>query len=62
MLQGGPFGAAEAVDFAAQSHAMAAVALRRWDDQAKSPTRATPGWVHWRAVLERACRHCAAIA
>lgn len=54
MLQGGPFTADEAAAFIAQPHATAAVALRRWDDHAKSQTRATPGWSHWRVVLERA--------
>lgn len=54
-LQGGPFDVPGAAAFIAQPHAAAAVALRRWDDHAKSPTRATPGWAHWRAVLERAC-------
>lgn len=53
-LQGGPFAPQEAADFIAQPHAVAAVALRRWDDQAKSPTQATPAWDHWRAILERA--------
>ncbi|HSV81000.1 MAG TPA: HD domain-containing protein [Ramlibacter sp.] len=52
-LQGGPFGAEAAAKFSAQPHAMEAVALRRWDDQAKNPDRATPGWDHYRRLLER---------
>lgn len=52
-LQGGPFDPAQAQAFLAQPYAKDAVALRRWDDQAKSPTRTTPGWGHWRALLER---------
>jgi phosphonate degradation associated HDIG domain protein len=52
-LQGGPFGPAEADRFLREAHALDAVALRRWDDQAKSPTRATPGWQHYRAVLRQ---------
>ncbi len=55
MLQGGVFSAGQAADFLSQPHAADAVALRRWDDVAKSPTRATPGWEHFRPVLERAC-------
>lgn len=54
-VQGGPFSADEAAQFIAQPHAAAAIALRRWDDHARSPSRATPGWAHWRAVLESAC-------
>ncbi|MBA2673906.1 phosphonate degradation HD-domain oxygenase [Ramlibacter sp.] len=56
-LQGGAFTTPQAADFLAQPHAAEAVQLRRWDDQAKSPTRETPGWEHFRPVLERA-RHC----
>ena len=37
MLQGGPFTPAEVTTFAAGPHAAAAVALRRWDDEAKVP-------------------------
>jgi phosphonate degradation associated HDIG domain protein len=50
-FQGGAFTIEEAMDFIAQPYAMDAVALRRWDDCAKSPTRATPGWAHYREVL-----------
>lgn len=53
-LQGGPFTADEAQRFIAQPFAYDAVSLRRWDDFAKSPTTATPGWGHYRRVLERA--------
>lgn len=53
-LQGGTFSDAEAAAFIAQPHAQAAVALRRWDDLAKSPTRSTPGWDHFLGVLEAA--------
>lgn len=53
-LQSGAFGAGEAARFISQPFAIDAVDLRRWDDQAKSPTRATPGWDHWRTVLARA--------
>lgn len=50
-LQGGPFTSAEVDRFLAEPYAMDAVALRRWDDHAKSPTRPTPGWEHYRQVL-----------
>lgn len=53
-LQGGPFSDRELENFLAERHAMDAVALRRWDDLAKSPTRVTPGWDHYRKVLEQA--------
>jgi phosphonate degradation associated HDIG domain protein len=54
-LQGGPFSPQEVERFLAEPYALDAVALRRWDDLAKSPTRATPGWQYFRQVLERAC-------
>lgn len=53
-LQGGPFTEAEVEDFLSEPHAMDAVALRRWDDLAKSPARMTPGWDHYAGVLSRA--------
>lgn len=55
-LQGGTFSEKEAAAFIAQPHARAAVALRRWDDRAKSPTRSTPGWGHFLGALEDARR------
>jgi phosphonate degradation associated HDIG domain protein len=53
-LQGGPFTADQAQDFIRQPFAGDAVALRRWDDSAKDPAVATPGWDHYREVLVRA--------
>ncbi|HSV35161.1 MAG TPA: HD domain-containing protein [Ramlibacter sp.] len=53
-LQGGPFTAAMAGHFIAQPFAVDAVSLRLWDDLAKSPTRATPGWAHFERVLRQA--------
>jgi len=55
-LQGGAFRPDEAARFILQPHALDAVDLRRWDDQAKSPTRITPGWDHFAGVLRRASR------
>jgi len=52
-LQGGPLRPQEVEAYLREPHAMDAVALRQWDDQAKSPTRETPGWDHFRKVLER---------
>lgn len=52
-LQGGPLRPPEVDAFLRERHAMDAVALRQWDDQAKSPTRITPGWEHFTRVLEQ---------
>jgi phosphonate degradation associated HDIG domain protein len=51
-LQGGPMGEREREAFLCEPHALDAVVLRQWDDQAKSPTRPTPGWEHFRALLQ----------
>lgn len=53
-LQGGPFEPDDARRFIEQPFAGDAVALRRWDDHAKSPTTSTRGWGHFAQVLERA--------
>ena len=53
-LQGGPFDPGQAHRFMAQPYAADAVALRQWDDGAKSPTVVTPGWGYYSQVLERA--------
>jgi phosphonate degradation associated HDIG domain protein len=52
-LQGGPLNRQEMDRFLAEPHAMEAVALRRWDDLAKCATVETPGWEHYRPLLER---------
>lgn len=41
-LQGGPMSTDEAAAFAANPFAPDAVQLRRWDDEAKDPTKTTP--------------------
>ena len=46
-LQGGPFTSGEAEAFAQEAHAEAAVAVRRWDDEAKLPGLATPPLEHF---------------
>jgi [1-hydroxy-2-(trimethylamino)ethyl]phosphonate dioxygenase len=51
-LQGGPFSAAGAADFIAMPHAADAARLRRWDEAAKVPGKATPDLAHFRRYLE----------
>jgi phosphonate degradation associated HDIG domain protein len=55
-LQGGPFRADLAAGFIALPHAPAAVALRRWDEAAKVPDKATPGLDHFRRYIEASLR------
>ena len=50
-VQGGPMDRAEAEAFAALPHAADAVAVRRWDEEAKDPAAETPAVEHFRAVL-----------
>jgi phosphonate degradation associated HDIG domain protein len=52
-LQGGIFSPAQAEAFIAQDHAADAVALRLWDDQAKSPDRPTPSLAHYLGRAQR---------
>jgi gamma-butyrobetaine dioxygenase len=51
-LQGGPMTPAQAAAFEALPYARDAVAVRRWDDQAKDPAVAPPEFSHFRALLE----------
>ena len=50
--QGGPLRGGEIARFEAQPFAEDAVRLRRWDDLAKTPGRATPGLDYYLAVLD----------
>ena len=50
-LQGGVFSEDEANRFMGHLHASDAVQLRRWDDLAKIPGRATPGLLHYEHLL-----------
>lgn len=50
-VQGGPMSAAQARDFERGPHAADAIAVRRWDDQAKDPAAAPPGFARYRALL-----------
>ena len=51
-LQGGPMTEAEASEFEALTYANDAVAVRRWDDQAKDPSADVPDFDHYRPLLE----------
>jgi len=51
-LQGGPLTREQAREFAALPYAADAVAVRRWDDQAKDPRAVTPDFCHFCGVLE----------
>ena len=55
-LQGGPMSAAEAAAFEALPHARDAVAVRRWDDQAKDPAVTPPRFAHFAPLLEALVR------
>ncbi|MEE1785236.1 TauD/TfdA family dioxygenase [Streptomyces sp. SP17BM10] len=50
-VQGGPMGDAEAAAFAALPGAVDAVAVRRWDDEAKTAGATTPDFEHYRPLL-----------
>ncbi|MFB7473767.1 phosphonate degradation HD-domain oxygenase [Kitasatospora sp. NPDC056184] len=50
-VQGGPMSEREAADFAAQPGAEDAVAVRRWDEQAKEADARTPDFAHFRPLL-----------
>jgi gamma-butyrobetaine dioxygenase len=51
--QGGPMSAAEARGFEALPYAADAVAVRRWDDQAKDPQARAPDLSHFLPLLNR---------
>ena len=51
-LQGGPMTAAQAQAFEALPFARHAVAVRRWDDEAKDPAVAPPPFAHFEPLLE----------
>ena len=53
-LQGGPLDPAAVSAFRAEPAADAAVALRRWDDEAKVVGRATPDLAHFKGVVAAA--------
>lgn len=41
----------EAREFEREPHAADAIAVRRWDDQAKDPSADVPGFDHYRPLL-----------
>ena len=51
-LQGGPMTPEQAAAFEALPHARDAVAVRRWDDQAKDPAIIPPGFAYFAPLLE----------
>jgi phosphonate degradation associated HDIG domain protein len=53
-LQGGPFKSAAVRAFESEPHHRAAVSLRRWDDQAKTPGLDVPGLEHYRQRMKAA--------
>jgi gamma-butyrobetaine dioxygenase len=55
-VQGGPLSEARAREFEALPYAADAVAVRRWDDQAKDPAAAVPGFSHFVPLLESLLR------
>ena len=50
-VQGGPMTDAEAREFEREPHAADAIAIRRWDDQAKDPSADVPGFDYYRPLL-----------
>ena len=50
-VQGGPMTDAEAREFEREPHAADAIAVRRWDDQAKDPSAGVPDFDHYRPLL-----------
>ncbi|GAA4251949.1 phosphonate degradation HD-domain oxygenase [Dactylosporangium darangshiense] len=50
-VQGGPMSAEQAGRFAALPYAADAVALRRWDEQAKDPSADVPGFPRYHSLL-----------
>jgi phosphonate degradation associated HDIG domain protein len=56
-LQGGPMSEEEVAEFRGNLHFEAALRLRRWDDQAKTPCLSTPSIEHFAPHVERATRN-----
>jgi predicted HD phosphohydrolase len=55
-LQGGPFTSEEVAEFQALPFAEDAIRMRRWDEAAKVPGRATPMLRQYGATLQAALR------
>ena len=52
-LQGGPMTPEQAAAFEALPYARDAVAVRRWDDEAKDPAVTPPGFGHFEPLLRQ---------
>jgi gamma-butyrobetaine dioxygenase len=52
-VQGGPMSDGEVAAFEALPQAAAAVAVRRWDEEAKDPDVTTPEFAHFKPLLTR---------
>ncbi|MGA2562783.1 MAG: HD domain-containing protein [Steroidobacteraceae bacterium] len=52
-LQGGPMSSAEVAGFEAERYWRDAVQVRQWDDQGKIAGLRTPGWDHYRGLIEK---------
>jgi phosphonate degradation associated HDIG domain protein len=50
-VQGGPMTDAQAREFEREPHAGDAIAVRRWDDEAKDPSADVPDFDHYRPLL-----------
>ncbi|MFN3628988.1 MAG: HD domain-containing protein [Casimicrobiaceae bacterium] len=61
-LQGGEMSVEERTAFEQSPHAAAALRLRRWDDAAKRPGRATPRLEHFWPRVEQLVLRCAAVS
>jgi gamma-butyrobetaine dioxygenase len=59
-VQGGPMNRAEVAAFEALPHAQAAVAVRRWDEEAKDPGAGTAPFGHFEPLLRSLTRRPAA--
>lgn len=55
-IQGGPMSDEEASAFAASAHAQVAVAVRRWDDEAKIQALQVPALEHYVPILQAVLR------
>jgi phosphonate degradation associated HDIG domain protein len=55
VLQGGPLTGRDLEDFMAMPYAEDAMALRRWDDLAKTPSRETPTLGHFLRIAKSVC-------
>jgi [1-hydroxy-2-(trimethylamino)ethyl]phosphonate dioxygenase len=52
-LQGGPMASTEVAAFEAERYWRDAIQVRQWDDQGKVAGLQTPGWNHYRDLIER---------